>query len=352
MSELLHYEDRGGGPCVVFLHPTPVDHCFWRPVAALLEPDYRVMLPDLPGHGLSPLGMRSPAWRPWAAPSFACSMPFRSTGRSSVAAPSAAICCTSCGGRRRSGCARSLSAARSRTPIRGDAARPYATIASIEQQGTAPFFNAMLDTLVGAPAKERDPDIMHRLVRDDEAHVGGVGDRSAACTRSATRFARHCSDDTRADCGAGSGARSRLHARRRCGSWRMPSPVHPSISCRRWATTRPYEQPRLVGALLRRFAEEIPTIRANSPGARRLCVKRWEHLLPHEESLAPEIKEESLKRSRHGPSATTEAANFPAMPFRWRSWPTDTARRSTATVLRRCASGSRSSASISPGKSI
>ena len=56
MSELLHYEDRGHGPCVVFLHPTPVDHCFWRPAAALLEPEYRVLLPDLPGHGLSLLG--------------------------------------------------------------------------------------------------------------------------------------------------------------------------------------------------------------------------------------------------------------------------------------------------------
>ena len=30
MSDLLHYEDRGRGPCVVFLHPTPVDHFFWQ----------------------------------------------------------------------------------------------------------------------------------------------------------------------------------------------------------------------------------------------------------------------------------------------------------------------------------
>ena len=41
---------------MVFLHPTPVDHTFWHPAGELFEPDYRVILPDLPGHGLSPLG--------------------------------------------------------------------------------------------------------------------------------------------------------------------------------------------------------------------------------------------------------------------------------------------------------
>ena len=38
-----------------------------------------------------------------------------------------------------------------------------ATIAEIERHGTPRFFDAMLDTLVGVPAKERDPDIVHRL---------------------------------------------------------------------------------------------------------------------------------------------------------------------------------------------
>ncbi len=46
----------GGGPDVVLLHPTPVNHCFWEPVAAELSGRYRVTLPDLRGHGQSEAG--------------------------------------------------------------------------------------------------------------------------------------------------------------------------------------------------------------------------------------------------------------------------------------------------------
>lgn len=46
----------GSGPDVVLLHPTPVDHRFWLPVAEILSAKYRLILPDLRGHGQSEAG--------------------------------------------------------------------------------------------------------------------------------------------------------------------------------------------------------------------------------------------------------------------------------------------------------
>lgn len=50
------YWTFGQGPFVVLLHPFPVDHEFWLPVADALSSRYRVILPDLRGHGESGVG--------------------------------------------------------------------------------------------------------------------------------------------------------------------------------------------------------------------------------------------------------------------------------------------------------
>src|SRR5487761_1026447 len=47
----------GTGPDVVLLHPTPVDHAFWLPVAEQLADRYRLTLIDLRGHGKSTAGV-------------------------------------------------------------------------------------------------------------------------------------------------------------------------------------------------------------------------------------------------------------------------------------------------------
>jgi 3-oxoadipate enol-lactonase len=47
----------GSGPDVVLLHPTPVHHVFWHPVAEQLTDRYRLTLVDLRGHGESSLGL-------------------------------------------------------------------------------------------------------------------------------------------------------------------------------------------------------------------------------------------------------------------------------------------------------
>ncbi|MGA8529277.1 MAG: alpha/beta fold hydrolase [Acidobacteriaceae bacterium] len=46
----------GQGPSVVLLHPTPLNHRFWLPLAEILAPNYRLIIPDLRGHGQSELG--------------------------------------------------------------------------------------------------------------------------------------------------------------------------------------------------------------------------------------------------------------------------------------------------------
>lgn len=49
----LFTEILGEGQEIILLHPTPVHHAFWLPVAEMLAQRYRVIMPDLRGHGQS-----------------------------------------------------------------------------------------------------------------------------------------------------------------------------------------------------------------------------------------------------------------------------------------------------------
>jgi 3-oxoadipate enol-lactonase len=50
------YEILGDGPPIVLLHPFPTQHTLWLPAAEALTSRYRVILPDLRGHGESSAG--------------------------------------------------------------------------------------------------------------------------------------------------------------------------------------------------------------------------------------------------------------------------------------------------------
>jgi len=52
----IFYEVLGSGPPVVLLHPFPANHNLWKPAAQALTTRYRVILPDLRGHGESGIG--------------------------------------------------------------------------------------------------------------------------------------------------------------------------------------------------------------------------------------------------------------------------------------------------------
>jgi len=50
------YRTLGAGPAVVLLHPFPANHKFWMPIAEELSSRYRLILPDVRGHGESEVG--------------------------------------------------------------------------------------------------------------------------------------------------------------------------------------------------------------------------------------------------------------------------------------------------------
>jgi pimeloyl-ACP methyl ester carboxylesterase len=50
------YSVQGDGPPVVLLHPFPLNHRFWLPVAERISPQYKLIMPDLRGLGDSAPG--------------------------------------------------------------------------------------------------------------------------------------------------------------------------------------------------------------------------------------------------------------------------------------------------------
>jgi pimeloyl-ACP methyl ester carboxylesterase len=55
----LNFRDTGSGQPVVFLHPTPLDREYWRPLVENLV-GIRAIVPNLRGHGQSELGSKLP----------------------------------------------------------------------------------------------------------------------------------------------------------------------------------------------------------------------------------------------------------------------------------------------------
>jgi len=51
----LFYEEQGTGLPVILLHGFPYNHTVWQPVASRMACDARLILPDLRGHGQSPV---------------------------------------------------------------------------------------------------------------------------------------------------------------------------------------------------------------------------------------------------------------------------------------------------------
>lgn len=155
----LFYTTLGGGPAVVLLHPTPVDHRFWMPVAEILAGKYRVIVPDLRGHGQSELGEGAITVEKLAADAgrlldhlelgkalFAgCSIGgytlFEIWRTMPSRAEAFAFCC-------------------SKPQADSDAqrAKRAETIAKVQGRGTAELIESNLETLIGSGARRRWPE--------------------------------------------------------------------------------------------------------------------------------------------------------------------------------------------------
>ena len=157
----IFYEIRGNGPPVVLLHPFPCHHEFWNPVAAALDSRYRLILPDLRGHGDSEIG-KGPAFMPKHASDVARVLDAAGVGK-------AAFIGCSIGGyilfefwRRFRARVTSLALCDTRPQPDTAEARTnrLKAAAAVLEQGTEPFIESMIPKLIGRTTVATRPDLV------------------------------------------------------------------------------------------------------------------------------------------------------------------------------------------------
>src|SRR5579863_1386426 len=169
----------GEGAPVVLLHPFPANHEFWLPVAQTLATRFRVILPDLRGHGNSEIG-EGPATMATHAADLARVLDDADVGR----APMIGV---SIGGyilfefwRRFRGRVAALGLCNTKAPADSAEARAGRLQAAndVLERGVEPFFETMIPRLLGKTTREARPDLvagalgmMRKMSPEDVAQV-------------------------------------------------------------------------------------------------------------------------------------------------------------------------------------
>jgi 3-oxoadipate enol-lactonase len=160
------YRVLGDGPPVVLLHPFPANHEFWLPVAEALSTRYRVVLPDLRGHGDSGVG-EGPATMEKHAADIARVMDDAEISRCPLVG-------VSIGGyvlfefwRRHRGRVTALGLCNTKAPADSAEARAGRLQAAndVIERGTEPFFESMIPKLLGKTTREARPDLVKGALR-------------------------------------------------------------------------------------------------------------------------------------------------------------------------------------------
>jgi pimeloyl-ACP methyl ester carboxylesterase len=155
----------GDGPPVVLLHPFPVNHEFWLPVAEVLAWRYRVVMPDLRGHGESGIG-EGPATMEKRSADIAHVMDDADVGR----APLVGV---SIGGyalfefwRKHPGRVAALGLCNTKAPADGPEARAGRLQAAndVLERGTEPFFESMIPKVLAKTTREMRPDLVEGVL--------------------------------------------------------------------------------------------------------------------------------------------------------------------------------------------
>ena len=172
----LSFRDTGAGVPVVFLHPTPLDRDYWRPLIEDLG-GIRAIIPDLRGHGSSELGQNLPVGGFARVPD----APVLTMAQLAndvlilldhLEVPEAVLAGCSIGGyvllelwRRAPERMQGLAFVCSKPQPDGEAnlARRAAQIAQFRAGGTGTLFDGMAQSLVGPTARERRPEIVAEL---------------------------------------------------------------------------------------------------------------------------------------------------------------------------------------------
>lgn len=160
------YRVLGEGSPVILLHPFPANHEFWLPVANALSTRYRLILPDLRGHGDSDIGEGPATMEKHAADIFRV-MDDAEVGR----APLVGV---SIGGyalfefwREHRGRVAALGLCNTKAPADGPDARATRLHAAndVIERGTEPFFESMIPRLLGKSTRELRPDLVDGALR-------------------------------------------------------------------------------------------------------------------------------------------------------------------------------------------
>src|SRR5271165_3249238 len=164
-AEIL-YEVIGSGPPVVLLHPFPANHDLWKPAAQALVSHYRVILPDLRGHGEAGIGV-GPATMEKHAADIAGVLDHEEVGR----APFVGV---SIGGyvlfefwRKYRARVEALVLCNTKAQTDTPEARAgrLQAAADVMERGTEPFFESMLPKLLGKTTYSTRPDLVDGALR-------------------------------------------------------------------------------------------------------------------------------------------------------------------------------------------
>jgi 3-oxoadipate enol-lactonase len=162
----IFYWTLGDGPPVVLLHPFPVHHEFWLPVAETLSSKYRLVMPDLRGHGESGIG-EGPTTMGKHAADLRAMMDDADVGR-------APIIGVSIGGyllfefwRRFRGRVAALGLCNTKAPADNPEARAGRLQAAndVLERGTEPFFESMIPKVLAKSTRESRPDLVDGVMR-------------------------------------------------------------------------------------------------------------------------------------------------------------------------------------------
>lgn len=160
------YRVLGEGPPIVLLHPFPVNHEFWLPMAEALITRYRVVLPDLRGHGDSGVG-EGPAKMEKHAADIARVMDDAEIVRASMVG-------VSIGGyvlfefwRRYRGRVAALGLCNTKASADSAEARAgrLQTANDVLERGAESFFESMVPRLLGKTTRETRPDLVEGALR-------------------------------------------------------------------------------------------------------------------------------------------------------------------------------------------
>jgi len=160
------YWTLGDGLPVILLHPFPVNHEFWLPAAETIASRYRVVLPDLRGHGESGLG-EGPATMEKHAADIVRVLDDADIGR-------APLIGVSIGGyalfefwRKYRGRVAALGLCNTKAAADGPEARGgrFQAANEVLERGTEPFFESMIQKVLARNTREMRPDLVEGALR-------------------------------------------------------------------------------------------------------------------------------------------------------------------------------------------